>query len=86
MHIQNENTHSPRAARMATLTQILVALFEVWLVLALLRDANPALERAPELPVLAMATEAAKLRPSSRGGPPPPTPPMAWVDEEVTCL
>jgi hypothetical protein len=86
MHIQNENTHSPRAALMATLTPILVALFEVWLVLALLREANRAFERAPELPVLAIATGAAKLRPSSRGGPPPPTPPMAWVGEEVTCL
>ena len=86
MHIQNENTHSPRAALMATLPQVLVALFEVWLVLALLRDANRAFERAPELPVLAIATKAAKLRPSSRGGPPPPIPPMAWVGEEVTCL
>jgi hypothetical protein len=85
MHIQNENTQSLRAALMATFTQVLVALFEVWLVLALLREANRA-ERAPELPVLAIATGAAKLRPSSRGGPPPPTPPMAWVGEEVTCL
>jgi hypothetical protein len=86
MHVQNENTHSPRAALMATLTQVFVALFEVGLVLALSRDANRAFERAPELPVLAIATTAAKLRPSSRGGPPPPTPPMAWVGEEVTCL
>jgi hypothetical protein len=86
MHIQNENTHSPRAALMATLTPILVALFEVWLVLALLREANRVFKRAPELPVLALATRAAKLRPSSRGGPPPPTPPMAWVGEEVTWL
>jgi hypothetical protein len=86
MHIQNENTHSPRAALMATLTQVLVALFEVGLALALLREANRAFERAPELPVLAIATGAAKLRPFSRGGPPPPTPPMASVGEEVTCL
>jgi hypothetical protein len=83
MHIQNENTHSPCAALMATLTQILVALFEVGLALALLREANRAFERAPELPVLAIA---AKLRPSSRGGPPPPTPLIVWVGEEVTCL
>jgi hypothetical protein len=86
MHIQNENTHSPRATLMATLTQILVALFEVGLVLALLREANQSFERAPELPALAMATKATKLRPSSRGGPPPPTPPIVWVGEEVTCL
>ena len=86
MHILNENTHSPRAALMATLTQILVALFEVWLVLALLREANRAFERAPEIPVVAIATGAAKVRPSSRGGPPPPTPPMVLGGEEVTCL
>jgi hypothetical protein len=86
MHTKNENTRSPRAALMATLTQILVALLEVWLVLALLREANRAFERAQELPVLAIATGAAKLRPASRGGPPPPTPPMACVGEEVTCL
>jgi hypothetical protein len=86
MHIQNENAHSPCAALMATLTQIPVALFEVGLALALLREANRAFGRTQELPVLAIATGAAKLRPSSRGGPPPPTPPMAWVGEEVTCL
>jgi hypothetical protein len=86
MHIQNENTHSPRAALMATLTRILVALFQVWLAAALLRSEERDFERAPELPVVAIATGAAKLRPSSRGGPPPPTPPMAWVGEEVTCL
>jgi hypothetical protein len=71
---------------MATLTRVLVALFQVWLAAALLRSENRAFERAPELYVLAIATRAAKLRPSSRGGPPPPTPPMAWMGEEVPWL
>jgi hypothetical protein len=85
MNTNKENTHFDRAALMATLTHIVVVLFEFGLALALLRDANR-FERDFDRPTIAIATRAAKLRPSSRGGPPPPTPLMAWVGEEVPCL